>query len=203
MIASEESPPGCGLLGAGFAGWVRVSGGVVSHPPIRPPARAGAMTMYSGDRAAQSVRRARRGRLRQIFELTRGHATPSGAVTALLLGARRVRGCGVPGADEHVPGAGEQLAGDGGGGDLLPAPLRNALEGGCELRGAAWRSARPHPAPSAATPSLPRGCAHSRRPRSLPRTVGVSPAHDASLRAEANRLMSPASARMTSAVNGP
>jgi len=33
--------------------------------------------------------------------------------------------------------------------------------------------------------------------------VGVSPAHDASCRAEANRLMSPASATMTSAVNGP
>src|SRR5262249_1051836 len=90
MIAREESPPGWGLRGAGFAGWVRVSGGVVSHPPIRPPARAGAMTMYSGDRAAQSVRRARRSRLRQIFELTRGHAAPSRAVTAPLLGARRV-----------------------------------------------------------------------------------------------------------------
>jgi hypothetical protein len=39
--------------------------------------------------------------------------------------------------------------------------------------------------------------------RSLPRTVGVSPAQDASLRAEANRLTSPTSARITSAVNGP
>ena len=39
--------------------------------------------------------------------------------------------------------------------------------------------------------------------RSLPRTVGVSPAQDASLRAEANRVMSPISASRTSAVNGP
>ncbi len=39
--------------------------------------------------------------------------------------------------------------------------------------------------------------------RSLPRTVGVSPAQDASLRAEPNRLMSPISASRTSAVNGP
>ena len=34
-------------------------------------------------------------------------------------------------------------------------------------------------------------------------TVGVSPAQDASLRAELNRLTSPTSARMTSAMNGP
>ena len=49
------------------------------------------MTMYSGDRAAQSNRRARAGaRLRLFFELTRGHAAPPGAVTAPLLGVRRV-----------------------------------------------------------------------------------------------------------------
>ncbi len=39
--------------------------------------------------------------------------------------------------------------------------------------------------------------------RSEPRTAGVSPAQDASLRAEANRVMSPISASRTSAVNGP
>ena len=39
--------------------------------------------------------------------------------------------------------------------------------------------------------------------RSLPRTVGVSPAQEASLRAELNRVMSPTSARMTRAVKGP
>src|SRR5215813_747925 len=135
MIASEESPPGCGLLGAGFAGWVRESGGVVSHPPIRPPARAGAMTMYSGDRAAQSVLRARQGRrLRLIVELTRGHATPPGLSPRRCRGRGGGRGCGVLCAGEQVPGAGEQLAGDGGSGDLLSSPCRDAMEGGCELR---------------------------------------------------------------------
>jgi hypothetical protein len=39
--------------------------------------------------------------------------------------------------------------------------------------------------------------------RSEPRTVGVSPAQEASLRAEPNRVMSPTSARMTGAVNVP
>src|SRR5499427_9626503 len=39
--------------------------------------------------------------------------------------------------------------------------------------------------------------------RSLPRTLGVSPAHDASLRAEPNRLTSPISASSTKAVYGP
>jgi len=52
MIASEESLPGCGcrevFAGRGGPGQVHESGGVVSHPPIRPPAGAGAMTMYSG-----------------------------------------------------------------------------------------------------------------------------------------------------------
>jgi hypothetical protein len=83
MIASGERPPGCVSPWAGFAGMlasrgsVRESGEVVSHPPIRPPAGAGAMTMYSGDRAAQSVLRARQGRrLRIIVELARGHAAP-------------------------------------------------------------------------------------------------------------------------------
>ena len=39
--------------------------------------------------------------------------------------------------------------------------------------------------------------------RSEPRTVGVSPAQLASLRALGNRVMSPISASRTSAVNGP
>jgi hypothetical protein len=46
----------------------------------------------------------------------------------------------VLGAGEQVPGAGGQLAGDRRGGDLLPAPFRNALERGGELRGAYGRS---------------------------------------------------------------
>src|SRR5437868_6687170 len=95
MIASEESPLGCGLPWTGVLasrGSVRESGGVVSHPPIRPPAWAGTMTVCSGDRAAQSDLRARQGRLRMIGELTRGHATPPGSVTAPLSGARGVAG---------------------------------------------------------------------------------------------------------------
>jgi hypothetical protein len=62
------------------------------HPFGRPPG-AGTMTMYSGDRAAQSDLRARAGaRLRLFFELARGHATPPGAVTAPPSGARQVAG---------------------------------------------------------------------------------------------------------------
>jgi hypothetical protein len=45
-----------------------------------------------------------------------------------------LRGCGVFGVGEQVPGAGEQLAGDRGGGDLLPAPLGDGLVAGGELR---------------------------------------------------------------------
>jgi len=53
------------------------------------------MTVLSGDRAAQSVLRARQGRLRQIFELARSLATSSWSVTASLPGRwmlRRVAG---------------------------------------------------------------------------------------------------------------
>src|SRR3974390_3258121 len=57
-----------------------LAGGVVSHAPIRH--RAGgrdAMTVTSGDRAAQSGHRARLGgRLMRKRELTRGLATPPG-----------------------------------------------------------------------------------------------------------------------------
>jgi hypothetical protein len=44
------------------------------------------MTVLSGDRAAQSVLRARQGRLRLIFELARSLATSSWSVTASLPG---------------------------------------------------------------------------------------------------------------------
>jgi hypothetical protein len=102
MIASGESLLGCGLPwmrrppgGAGFPGSVRESAGVVSHPPIRPPARGGDHDHVLRDRAAQSIRRARAvARLRLIFELARGHATPPGIVTAPLSAARQVAGLG-------------------------------------------------------------------------------------------------------------
>ncbi|HXZ71614.1 MAG TPA: hypothetical protein VEH31_12210, partial [Streptosporangiaceae bacterium] len=51
------------------------------------------MTMYSGaGLLSQFVEREVVTRLRLLCELARGHATPSGAVTAPLSGARRVAG---------------------------------------------------------------------------------------------------------------
>ena len=75
MIGSEEEPAGCGVAGlgpvAGSPGCV--VGGVVSHAPIRHlPGWAGAMTVTSGGRAAQSGHRARQGRLMRFCELARG-----------------------------------------------------------------------------------------------------------------------------------
>src|SRR5258708_4482665 len=101
MIGSEEEPAGYGVAGAGVAGVVpggvcagRRSGLTSTHPA--PPGWAGAMTVPSGDRAAQSVLRARHGRLMDDRELARGLATPSGSVTASPLGAR-VLGAGCDG----------------------------------------------------------------------------------------------------------
>src|SRR6266700_3988789 len=103
---------------------------------------------------------------------------------------------------EQVPGAGEQLAGDRGGGDLLPPPLGDGLEGGGELRRAlgGLRRLAHHP------PQPPRALLGNVPVvgDAVAATDGrVSPAQDASLRAEPNRLTAPISARMTSAVNGP
>lgn len=104
------------------------------------------------------------GLLSQIFERGRwpgsgysssspgGLATPAGPVTASPAGARvlgqRLGGRGGLGIGEQVPGAGEQLAGDRRGGDLLPASLGDGLEGGSELRGAlgGLRRLAQHPA---------------------------------------------------------
>src|SRR6266576_5611401 len=87
IIGGEEEPPGCGGCGGkGFGGWFPggcVVGGVVSRAPIRHlPGVAGAMTVTSGDRAAQSGHRARQCRLMRFCELARGLATPPGSVTA-------------------------------------------------------------------------------------------------------------------------
>ena len=51
---------------------------------------------------------------------------------------------------EQVPGAGQQLAGDRDGGDLLPAPFRDAGVGRGRTPGTAWRSAPPGSSPAAA-----------------------------------------------------
>ena len=69
--------------------------------------------------------------------------------------------------------------------------------------GTAWRSAPPGSVPSAARPGPARGMRPCRTVRSEPRTVGVSPAQDASLRALPNRVMSPISASIINAVNWP
>jgi len=71
-----------GVGGVGGAGSLVFPGcavcGVVSHAPIRHLPGGGAMTVLSGDRAAQSGHRARLGRLMRFCELTRGLATPPG-----------------------------------------------------------------------------------------------------------------------------
>src|SRR5205814_1182712 len=133
-----------GCRGGGFAGLAsRVGAGSaewVSHPPIRPPARwAAAMTVPSGARAAQSDLRARAvARLRVIYELARGPGDPLRVCDRVpvrgVAAAGGLRDWGGLGVGEQVPGAGEQLAGDRGGGDLLPAPFGDGLVAGGELR---------------------------------------------------------------------
>jgi hypothetical protein len=65
-----------------------------------------------------------------------------------------LRGCGVLGAGEQVPGAGEQLAGDRGGGDLLPRrfAMRWKVAANCGERLAVWAAShitqRSHTEPS-------------------------------------------------------
>src|SRR5215470_18182939 len=125
MVAGAGGLAGGGSGVVGLAEWV-------SQPPIRPPAWAGAMTMPSGGpgcsvssssaaRPAQDVLRARPG-------------GPSGLSPRRRLGRGRLRGLSVFGVGEQVPGAGEQLAGDRGGGDLLSAPSGDGLVAGGELR---------------------------------------------------------------------
>ena len=79
MIGSEEGrPAAAGCQGCvGSAEWV-------SHPPIRRlPGGAGRHDRAIRGRAAQSVLRARRGRLRLICELARGPATPPAVTCAV------------------------------------------------------------------------------------------------------------------------
>jgi hypothetical protein len=103
---------------------------------------------------------------------------------------------------EQVPGAGDQLAGDGGGGDLLAAAAGDGGIAGGELRvslGGLRGLAQYPPDPGRALLGNVAivGDAVAAADRR------VSPAQDASLRAEPNRLTSPISASSTSAVNGP
>jgi len=90
-IGSEEKPGGLWVWVARGA-WVRRSSLTSTHSA---PARRGrvAMTMASGGRAAQSVLRARQGRLRRFFEFARGLATPPACHLRCLSGAGAVAGC--------------------------------------------------------------------------------------------------------------
>jgi hypothetical protein len=161
------------------------------------------MTVPSGGRAAQSVLRARRAGS-GYSSSSPGAWRPSGLSPALFV--RRACGGGLRrctfGVGEQVPGAGEQLAGDRGGGDLLAASLGDGLVAGGELRGApgGLRCLAQHlPQPDRAL----FGDVPVAGDAVTAADGGVSPAQDASLRAVGNRVMSPISARMTSAVNGP
>ena len=137
-IGSEEPEPFCwvvlgwrGRLARSFPRlWLWVAG-VASHAPIRLlPQAGGRHDRASGGRAAQSGHRARRGRLMRICELARGsRPSPLAWLTS---------GTGV---GEQVAGAGEQLAGDRGGGDLGAAAPGDALVAGGEL-GRAWCTER-------------------------------------------------------------
>jgi hypothetical protein len=90
---ARKSRPVMGCWGRGFAGWFpggRVRGSSEwshIHPSGACPGWAGAMTVPSGDRAAQSVLRARHGRLMDNRELARGPGDPSGSVTTFPVGS--------------------------------------------------------------------------------------------------------------------
>jgi hypothetical protein len=80
--------------GVGPAGWVRRSGGV-SLTATHSAARVGGghdLGIRGPGLLSQFVERGAVARLRVIFELARGLATPPGPVTAPLSEARRVEG---------------------------------------------------------------------------------------------------------------
>src|SRR5207244_12383791 len=127
---------GLGAVGAGCQGCVGPAEWSHIHPSGACPGGRVAMTVPSGA-----------GLLSQFFE--RGGAgsgcssspgawRPSGLSPALFVR----RGCGgglrrcTFGVGEQVPGAGEELAGDRGGGDLLAAPRGDGPGAGGALRGA-------------------------------------------------------------------
>ena len=114
-----------------------VAGGVVSQAPIRRPRRRaglGAMTICSGTGLLSHV--IERGLLGRLMPHER--ACPGLGDLPLVFGsvAGGTGGAGGLGGGEQVVGAGQQLAGDRDGGDLLPAPFGDRGVGGGELRGA-------------------------------------------------------------------
>jgi hypothetical protein len=118
-------------------------------------------------------------------------------------GSRRGRaGCrGGLVVGEQMVGAGEELAGDRDRGDLLAAPAGDGGVGAGELGGPSGGLGCLVEDPPQVRRALPGDAC--RTVRSGPRTVGVSPAQLASLRALPKRVMSPISASITSAVNCP
>ena len=139
ILEGEEGLVAVGLSGS-RAGSRCVAGGVVSQAPIRRRAsvRAAAMTICPGT-----------GLLSQKIELGAGAGScrrserARGLVTLPSSRPRRRCRAGSLHVGQQVPGAGEQLAGDRDGGDLLPALLGDRLVGGGELRGPHCRVSSP------------------------------------------------------------
>jgi hypothetical protein len=138
MIGGEERPASrLWLPGRGLLGWVS---GVVR------PGGVGLTATHSAARAGGGHDHVIRGPGCSVSSPSAAgpaqddlRARPGWAALPVLsrcrrLGRGRWRGCGVFGVGEQVPGAGEQLAGDRGGGDLLPAPFGDGLVAGRELR---------------------------------------------------------------------
>src|SRR5258708_17329109 len=114
MIGGGEEAAGLWVaVGRGSLGWFPGWGarGPAEWSHIHPfgrPRGAGAMTMPSGDRAAQSVRRARQGRLRLICELARARRPLRACFTASPAGPAQVDlrarpGQATPGLFHRVP----------------------------------------------------------------------------------------------------
>jgi hypothetical protein len=138
MIGGEERPASrLWLPGRGLPGWVSgvVRPGGVGLTATHPAARAGGGHDHVIRGLGCSVSSpGAAGPAQDDLRARPGWATLPVLSRCRRLGRGRWRGCGVSGVGEQVPGAGEQLAGDRGGGDLLPAPSGDGLVAGRELR---------------------------------------------------------------------
>ena len=137
-----------------------VAGGVISQAPIRRrPVAGGCHDHVSGTGLlSQMIERGAGAGSCRKGERARGLATlPSSRPP------RRLGRAGGLHVGQQVPGAGQQLAGDRDGGDLLPAALGDGRVGWRRTPGTAWRSAPPGSAPTAARPSPAWRCARAGR----------------------------------------
>ena len=118
-----------GVPGVRWAEWSH------KHPfGVLPVNAGGCHDHVSGDRAAQSCDRAG-----LVASSCRWSELPGvWRPFPVWMPAGAGRSCALPrlGAGEQVVGAGEELAGDRGGGDLVPAAFSDGAVGGRELRGA-------------------------------------------------------------------